>query len=243
MARTAPGSIPARPSTPRPASSAAAAGAVRAAPRRTGPVIGALPSGDEHGAPCGSEGATNGRHRRSARSAPLARDQPPRAGDARHGRDRPVLRRCPEHAPRRNHHGGPDAPLLLRDEPGQHGGLLRGRGRRDVRQGGRRPHRSRHPTRPHLLRRARRTRAGAVAQAAPRGGFGGHHGRRPRLHPLGVLHRSERHRARGVVVGRGRHGPAVGLQRSALFGDPDPVPAVVELQAGGITDVPRTRLT
>jgi hypothetical protein len=29
----------------------------------------------------------------------------------------------------------------------------------------------------------------------------------------------------------------------ALFGDPDPVPAVAELRAGGLRDLPQTRLT
>ena len=40
-------------------------------------------------------------------------------------------------------------------------------------------------------------------------------GRRPRVHPLGLLHRPERHRARGVVVGRRRHRPPDRLHRRA----------------------------
>jgi hypothetical protein len=43
-----------------------------------------------------------------------------------------------------------------------------------------------------------------------------------------------------VVEGTGR---PTDYNDSALFGDPDPVPAVRELQAGGLTEVPRTRLT
>jgi len=31
--------------------------------------------------------------------------------------------------------------------------------------------------------------------------------------------------------------------RGALFRDPDPVPAIAELRAGGLRDVPQTKLT
>ncbi len=80
-------------------------------------------------------------------------------GDARHGCHRPLLRGRARDAPGRDDDGGPDAPLLLRDGPWQHGRVLRGRGGRDVRQACGRPERPRHPARPHLVRRARRARA------------------------------------------------------------------------------------
>ena len=95
-------------------------------------------------------------------------------------------------------------------------------GRRDVRQARRRPERPRHPARPHLVRRPRRARARDAAQAAARGRLRGHDGRRPRLHPLRLLHRPQRHRARGVVVGRRRHRPADRLQRRCALRRPRP---------------------
>ena len=115
--------------------------------------------------------------------------------------------------------------------------------RGDVREARRRSERPGHPARPHLVRRARRAHARDAAQAAARGRVRGDHGGRPRVHPIGLLHRPERHRARSVVVGRRRHRSAVRLHRRSLFGDPDPVPAVAELQAGGLADLPTTHLT
>ena len=49
-------------------------------------------------------------------------------------------------------------------------------------------------------------------------------GRRPRLHPLGLLHRPERHRARSVVVGRRRHRPSDRLHRRGAVRRPRPGP-------------------
>ena len=43
-----------------------------------------------------------------------------------------------------------------------------------------------------------------------------------------------------VVDGTGR---PTDYTDTALFGDPDPVPAVAELRAGGLDDLPHTRLT
>ena len=43
-----------------------------------------------------------------------------------------------------------------------------------------------------------------------------------------------------VVDGTGR---PTDYNDHALFGDPDPVPAIAELQAGTLEDAPRTRLT
>ena len=60
-------------------------------------------------------------------------------------------------------------------------------------------------------------------------------GRRPRLHPLGVLHRPERHRARGVVVGRRRHRPPDRLQRPRrCSATPTRSPRSPSCAAGGI---------
>ena len=71
----------------------------------------------------------------------------------------------------------------------------------------------------------------------------GHRRGRPRVHPLDLLHRPQRHRPRGVVVGARRHRPRRRLRRRALFADPDPVPAVAELRTTGeLSSVPQTRL-
>ena len=55
-------------------------------------------------------------------------------------------------------------------------------------------------------------------------GSRGHRRRRPRVHPLGLLHRPERHRAGGVVVGRRRHRPPDRLQRRGAVRRPRPGP-------------------
>ena len=181
---------------------------------------------------------------RIARCAAMAGHQPPRARHARHGRDGALLRGHARHAPRRHDDGGTDAPLLLRDGARQHDRVLRGEGRRDVRQAGGRSHRPGHPARPPLVRRARRARARDAAQAAARRGLRGHRGGRPRVHPLGVLHRPERHRARGIVVGRRRHRPAEPTTTTASCSPTrEPVPAVAELRAGGVDALPETHLT
>ena len=106
-------------------------------------------------------------------------------------------------------HGGADAPLLLRDGPRQHRGLLRGRGGGDLRQGrGRAEPRTRSSSTTSRSTCPTSTRS-SCCRAPPGRRLRGHRGGRPRRHPLGVLHRPERHRAGGVVLGGRRHRPAL----------------------------------
>ena len=55
--------------------------------------------------------------------------------------------------------------------------------------------------RPPLVRPRRRRGAARPAGPAQAAQLRGHRRRRPRLHPVDLLHRPERHRARGVVLG------------------------------------------
>ena len=56
-------------------------------------------------------------NRSTSRRTALERHQPPRTGHARHGRHGALLRGRARHAPRRDDDGRPDAALLLRDGP------------------------------------------------------------------------------------------------------------------------------
>ena len=57
----------------------------------------------------------------------------------------------------------------------------------------------------------------ALARAIEERPLRGHRRRRPRLHPLGLFQRSERNRARGLVVGTRRHGSGQRLRRRPAF--------------------------
>ena len=145
------------------------------------------------------------RHGAGIRDPALAGRQPSCPRDPRHGRHRPVLCRRARHAGRGDDEGRAHAPLLLRDRPAEHGGVLRDRRDRDVRKAGGRPAVPDDPVRPSVLQPAGRAWAARPAPAAARRRVRVHRGRRPRVRPLGVLHGPERHRARSVVVGDRRH--------------------------------------
>ena len=139
---------------------------------------------------------------------------------------------------------GPDAPLLLRDGPRQHRRLLRGGGRRDVRQAGR----AVRATAPSSSTTSRSTsptstRSRCCASGCSRPGSEVtevvDHGFIRSMYftdPNGIALEA----SWWVVDGTGR---PTDYTDAALFGDPDPVPAVAELRAGGLDDLPRTRLT
>ena len=176
--------------------------------------------------------------------APLAGDQPPGPRDARHGRHRALLPRRARHARRGLARERADAPLLLRDRRQNTVAFFEWDGpdvdpkRRRSRPASRRrsrpsstTSRSTCPTsRPSTCRRS----AASVRRR-------GHRDRRPRLHAVGLLHRPQRHRPRGQLLGRRpdrsrrhlrrpgrpvhRHRPGAGHGELAAAGELDWTPA------------------
>ena len=66
---------------------------------------------------------------------------------------------------------------------------------------------------------------------------------RSRHDPIGVLHRSQRHRARSVVVDARRDGRTTDYRDERFFADSDPVAAVLEIrETGDVRSVPHTHL-
>ena len=186
-------------------------------------------------------GRVSRRPRRPRQSAGMEGRQPPRARHPRHGRHGALLCGRARDAPLRHAHGRANAPLLLRDRRRPDRRVLRDPRHAYVRQARRRSHRPRAPVRPPLVQVVERGGAARAAGTAACGGHRGHSRRRSRHHALDLLHRPQRHRARGVVVGARGDG-ARRLHRQWLYSDPNPVPALAELAAGHLAEVPKTQL-
>ena len=143
--------------------------------------------------------------------------------------------------------GTPGLPaLLLRVRSRADRRLLRvpGRRARAVRQAGRHPRPAGDPVRPPLVQPPRRGGARVAAPPAEGARLRGHRRRRPRGDALDLLHRPERHRARGVVVGDRRDRPRTPTTATATSSPtPTRCPAFRELATTGqLAYVPATRL-
>ena len=146
------------------------------------------------------------------RAAALARHQPPRADHHRHGRDRPLLPRGPRRPTRRDDRhpaaSGTTSSSSVPSRPSP-SSSTRASSSTAVREAGRHPRPEGDPVRPPLVQPARRGGARVAAPPAEGARLRGHRRRRPPGDALDLLHRPQRHRARGVVVGdrrdRSRH--------------------------------------
>jgi hypothetical protein len=151
---------------------------------------------------------TGGRYGRHTATPAVARDQPPCPDHQRYGRHGAVLRRRARRPADRHDRPSRVPPLLLRDRHRELGGVLRvhePRGRA-VREASRRAPPARRAVRPPVVRARRRRSAARTARTTEERQLRGHRRGRPRVHPVDLLHRPERHRARSLVVDVRPHG-------------------------------------